>query len=168
MTPITNSPQSDDNAARSGLAERLRVAGLRVTGPRVAILGFLAEDRTHPTAEQICVSLAKEHPSLSLSTVYATLETFARTGLIRRLHGGSGKVRVDGTAPDHDHALCRLCGSVFDVGRDLVPRPDAPPRLPSGMAVTDMHITYEVECPDCRPAGETPSLDTDTSAEPGR
>jgi len=137
--------------------ERLRRAGLRATGSRLAILTALEEDRRHPTAEMIHETLQTTFPSLSLSTVYATLETFVRLGLLRRVSPQGGRLRVDGTTDDHDHAVCRTCGAVFDVDRGHLPRPATPDRLPEGLTVLNVHIEYEVVCPDCAgaPAGTT-------------
>ena len=132
-------------------AERLRQAGLRATGTRVAILGALAEDRRHPTAEMVFESLRERLPSLSMSTVYATLESLLERGLVRRIAGNSGRLRVDGTAQDHDHAVCRRCGEVFDIDRNLIQRPTNPAVLPPGLRVMNLHIEYEVLCPACDP-----------------
>jgi Fe2+ or Zn2+ uptake regulation protein len=131
-------------------ADRLRRAGLRATGPRLAILAALEQDRRHPSAEQVHALLAEEHPSVSLSTVYSTLETFARVGLIRRVNGMDGKLRVDGTGEDHDHAVCRECGSIFDVARGCVALSPAPDCLPSGLEVLQVRLEYEVLCGTCR------------------
>lgn len=133
---------------------RLRRAGLRVTGPRLAILEHLEHDRTHPTPEAIHAALAPAHPSLSVSTVYNTLEAFLRTGLCRRVQGSNGRLRVDGTVRDHDHAVCRGCGRIYDVERSRPPRVEAP-RLPPGVALMAFRIEYEVLCEACRsPQGE--------------
>ncbi|GIX46257.1 MAG: transcriptional repressor [Candidatus Tectimicrobiota bacterium] len=129
---------------------RLRRAGLRVTGPRLAILAALEQDPSHPTAERLYERLRPHHPSLSLSTVYETLETFIRTGLCRRVHDGSGRLRVDGTTADHDHAVCRECGTIFDVSREVFPLPAPPTRLPDGLEVTAVRVEYEVICAACR------------------
>jgi Fe2+ or Zn2+ uptake regulation protein len=131
-------------------AERLREAGLKATGPRLAILAALERDRCHPGAEQIHAMLADSHPSLSLSTVYSTLEAFVRAGLIRRVNGSDGRLRVDGTREDHDHAVCRSCGTIFDVARSCYPLPQAPDCLPSGLDVVGVRVEYEVICDDCR------------------
>jgi Fe2+ or Zn2+ uptake regulation protein len=136
-------------------ADRLRRAGLRVTGPRVAILAELALNRTHPGAEDIHRRLAARHPSLSVSTVYLTLEAFARAGLIHRLPSRDGRLRVDGTVADHDHATCRTCGTVFDILRDG-PRPPLPARLPPGLSVLEARIEYDVLCRDCQKAAARP------------
>ena len=135
-------------------AERLRRAGLKATGPRLAILAALELDRRHPSAEQVHERLAGDHPSLSLSTIYSTLESFARAGLIRKVNGRDGKLRVDGTRGDHDHAVCRECGAIFDVDRAVCALPPVPDRLPSGLEVVKVRVEYEVVCAACRGGDE--------------
>jgi Fe2+ or Zn2+ uptake regulation protein len=134
---------------RDALAARLRAVGLRATGPRLTILGVLAGDRRHPTAEMVHQSLRRGHPSLSLSTVYQTLEAFRRTGLVRRVGTAGGSSRVDGTSQDHDHAVCRQCGRVFDVDRGHFERSSTPAALPNGLRVEKVFVEYEVVCADC-------------------
>ena len=129
--------------------QRLRQAGMRATGPRVAILSFLESVRTHPSAEQIYEALSGELPSLSVSTVYSTLESFLSAGLVRRIPTPEGILRVDGTAQDHDHAICRSCGLVFDVPRAGSAPPRAKVTLPEGVRLVGVHIEYEVVCSTC-------------------
>jgi len=146
------------------LAQRIRAAGLKVTGPRLAILEQLERDVSHPTAEEVLAVLRKEHPSLSLSTVYKTLEAFLGAGLCHRVVGDGVRLRVDGVTEPHDHAVCRSCGRIFDVDRVLYPLPPPPTRLPDGLSVTGMRIQYDVECSDCGdrgPAARHPSKDHD-------
>jgi Fe2+ or Zn2+ uptake regulation protein len=130
-------------------AERLRSAGLRVTAPRLAILGVLEADRSHPNAEQVLAALRREHPSLSLSTVYKTIEAFLRAGLVRRV-ATDGSLRVDGVLKEHDHAVCRACARVFDIDRRHFGSADVPERLPQGLAVRGFRIEYDVVCATCR------------------
>jgi Fur family peroxide stress response transcriptional regulator len=143
-------PRTEDRRRR---AERLRLAGLKATGPRLTILEALERDRRHPTAEMIHDALRAGHPSLSLSTVYSTLETFLHKGLVRRITGRGGKLRVDGTMQDHDHAVCRSCGEVFDVDPDFIQRPRMPSELPQGLRVTNLYVEYEVLCARCSSEG---------------
>ena len=131
-------------------ASRLRKAGLKVTGPRLAILDALELNRNHPSAEGLHQSLLATHPSLSLSTVYVTLEAFARTGLVRKLPEVDGRLRVDGNTEEHDHAICRGCGTIFDVDRECRPLPTAPGRLPEGLHVLGVRVAYDVLCTACR------------------
>jgi Fur family peroxide stress response transcriptional regulator len=129
-------------------AVRLHGVGLKATGPRLVILAALEQDHTHPTAEHLYDTLRRDHPSLSRSTVYHTLEVFIRTGLCRRVSGPGDRLRVDGTPQDHDHAVCRLCGAIFDVDREPLPRP--PEHVSHGLRVTGIRLEYEGICASCQ------------------
>jgi Fur family peroxide stress response transcriptional regulator len=133
----------------SHAVERLRQAGLKATGPRVILLTALAQNRSHPTAELLYEALQADHPSLSLSTVYQTLDAFIRTGLCRRVSEAGNRLRVDGTPQDHDHAICRTCGEIFDIDRQLLPRSTPPTQLPQDLTVTGLRVEYDVICEDC-------------------
>jgi len=136
-------------------AEELRALGLRATGPRLAILEYLRTCFSHPTPETVLEALQGHHASLSLSTVYQTLESFLQAGLCRRVAAASGRLRVDGTLFDHDHAVCRHCGEVFDLQRPAAFRPPRAPGLPRGTELVGVRLEYEVICPRC--AGEPPA-----------
>ncbi len=135
----------------SDLAERLRAAGLKATGSRVAILDAVERNSHHPSAEDIYQELVERHPSLSLSTVYGTLSAFVRAGLVRKLSEVDGRLRVDGTKSHHDHAICRICGAIFDVDPDPNAHPAPPSALPDGLAVLDVRVEYDVVCANCKP-----------------
>jgi Fe2+ or Zn2+ uptake regulation protein len=135
----------------SDLAERLREAGLRVTAPRVAVLEELERNRSHPNPLDIHRLLSARHPSLSLSTVYLTIEAFVRAGLLRRLPARDGRLRVDGVMEQHDHAVCRGCGDVFDLPDNKMSVPRGAPRgLPKGTRVLSSRIEYDVLCARCQ------------------
>lgn len=131
------------------LARRLNEAGLKATGPRVALLEALETDRTHPTVEDLHERVRREHPSVSLSTVYLGVEAFLAVGLCRRVQTRDGKMRLDGVEALHDHAVCVRCGEIFDVSAELYPRPSAVPALPNGLAVRAVRVEYEVLCTGC-------------------
>jgi Fur family peroxide stress response transcriptional regulator len=131
-------------------AERLREAGLKVTGPRLAILDAVEKDHSHPSAEEIYHGLVETHPSLSLSTVYTTLAAFVRAGLVRKLSEVDGRLRIDGTRADHDHAICRECGTIFDIARDALTPPSRPRQLPGDLELLEMRVEYDVICSTCR------------------
>lgn len=142
-------------AAARGRAEKLQAAGMKVTAPRLAVLRYLESNPTHPGAEQIFAELRSRHPSLSLSTVYKTLEAFLRAGVCRRIAGEGTRLRVDGTLHPHDHAVCRSCGRIFDVAAALYPRSRPPAELPGGLAVTGVRVEYDVICGACAAPSHT-------------
>ncbi len=154
-------------AGADSWAERLRGAGLKATGPRLAILAFLEADRSHPSAPQIFAALRVDYPSLSLSTVYETLDAFLEAGICRAVAGEGALLRVDGTTYPHDHAVCRECGRIFDVAASVWPRPDPPQRLPGDLAVTGMRVEYEVICAECAREGASASAPENRAGSPG-
>ena len=56
------------------IAQILRSEGFKVTPQRIAIYDALRGHHNHPTAEMIYHSLRPTHPSMSLATVYKTME----------------------------------------------------------------------------------------------
>jgi len=134
----------------AGVAARLRKAGLRVTAPRVAVLDELQRNRSHPNPIEVHRLLGARHPSLSLSTVYLTIEAFAAAGLLHRLPARDGRLRVDGVVEEHDHAVCRQCGDVFDLPAQAPVRRAAPRGLPRGTRVLGARIEYDVLCARCQ------------------
>jgi Fur family peroxide stress response transcriptional regulator len=134
----------------SQTAAQLHRVGLKATGPRILILEMLERDRSHPTAEQLYDRLRQTYPSLSMSTVYQTLDTFLRTGLCHGVPGGDGRLRVEAASQRHDHAVCRVCRRLFDIERTEFPALSPPTELPHGLLVTDWRVEYEVICLACQ------------------
>lgn len=132
------------------VAGRLREAGLRVTAPRVAVLEELERNRSHPNPLEVHRVLSARHPSLSLSTVYLTIEAFAKAGLLRVMPARDGHLRVDGVVEAHDHAVCRHCGDVFDLPAQASIARSTPRGLPRGTRVLGARIEYDVRCARCQ------------------
>lgn len=108
---------SEDLIARLDreLAKRLRADDHRVTAQRLFVHRALRTTPGHHTAEQVLASVSKTLPSISLPTVYATLELFEQLGLVRRVSVGTGALLFDSRTSPHAHAVCRRCGAVADV-----------------------------------------------------
>ena len=70
-------------------------------------------------------------------------------GLVRKLSEVDGRLRVDGTKPPHDHAICRMCGTIFDVDPNLNTAPTPPSELPGGLTVLEVRVEYDVVCAKC-------------------
>src|SRR5438445_12454085 len=98
-------PIQEEYRSMSERVARLHRAGLKATGARMVILSALEQDHGHPTAEQLYETLRQEHPSLSLSTIYQTLDVFIRTALCRRISRLGHGLRVAGAPQDSDRAV---------------------------------------------------------------
>ena len=131
---------------REQAADLLRRAGIRPSKLRTAVFACLMEHRTHPSAETIYGILAPELPSLSLATVYNTLNLLAAHGLIRTLTIGRGEQRFDADTSFHAHFKCRVCGMITDIRFDDA---ELPPRPASPWIVESASLDYYGVCPGC-------------------
>lgn len=108
----TAAPANDDAAARVAAAEaRCWDAGLRLTGPRRALLRLLAEAGDHPDAMQLLQRATTGGRRLSLATIYRGLQQLERIGAVRR-HGFGADAQSHWRArwellgaPRHDHLI---------------------------------------------------------------
>lgn len=103
----------------SEMLATLRRAGLRLTPQRMAIVREIAGDLTHPTAQDLFERLVPAFPTMSVATVYNTLDALSKQALVGTLRTG-GAVRFDPNREPHHHAICDACGLVVDL-------PAAPP-----------------------------------------
>jgi Fe2+ or Zn2+ uptake regulation protein len=88
--------------------ETLRAEGLRASAGRTAVVELLARTGCLLSAQDIIDSLrADERRSASTATVYRTLETLERHGLVRRLDTKevARYERVDPSGEHHHHVL---------------------------------------------------------------
>jgi Fe2+ or Zn2+ uptake regulation protein len=80
-----------------------------------ALLALLQNSNRHFTAEQILAALRENHPTVSLATVYRTLDIFTRQGKIRRVSIADSPKFYEGNMNPHGHAVCLHCGQVRDL-----------------------------------------------------
>lgn len=82
---------------------------------REAIVRFLANTTSHPTAEEIYEEVRKSLPKISLATVYRNLRLLEKEKEILVLHTDDNKERFDAKIFPHAHLFCKDCGKVCDV-----------------------------------------------------
>lgn len=93
----------------------LREKGFKVTPQRLAIYKVLANSKAHPSAEMIFQQLQPYYPTMSLATVYKTVEILKEIGLIQVLNAGEDSFRYDADTSMHTHIRCLQCGRVDDL-----------------------------------------------------
>jgi Fe2+ or Zn2+ uptake regulation protein len=100
------------------LATALRERGMRVTPQRVVVHRALSELDRHVTADELLDAVTERLPSVSLPTIYATLELLEELGMVRRLQR-SGTTLFDPRTEPHHHLVCTSCGAVEDLDSAL-------------------------------------------------
>ena len=97
------------------ITELLRSNNFKVTPQRLAVYEVLANTKEHPNAEMIFNSLQETYPTMSLATVYKTIDILHELGLVQILNAGEDSFRYDADVSDHAHLRCLECGRVEDV-----------------------------------------------------
>ncbi|MCB9273735.1 MAG: transcriptional repressor [Lewinellaceae bacterium] len=96
------------------IAEKLSGKGLRVTPQRIAILGAVVKLNNHPTAEKIIEYIKKNHPNISVGTVYKVLDSFVENNLLKKVKTESGTMRYDPIQSSHHHLYCEESDRIED------------------------------------------------------
>jgi Fur family ferric uptake transcriptional regulator len=127
----------------------LRGASLRVTRPRVAVLSAIHE-APHADVSTLLTLVRTRIGAVSTQAVYDVLKTLVDAGLARRIDLPNSPARYEGqTWDDHQHVVCRSCGTIADVDA-----PPAAPRLDTrhdhGFTIDHVEVTYWGLCPVCR------------------
>ena len=139
-------------AARPALAGRCREAGLHLTPQRQAIHQALAAAHDHPSPEAVYRRVRQTMPSLSLATVYKTLEALVRLGLATELPATGKAKRYDANMDPHHHLVCSRCAAVRDYYSPALDRLAAPARLP-GFTAHRLSVQIHGLCKACARAG---------------
>lgn len=109
---------NNDSRLNTELARVLtsfKTRGLRVTGPRRAIIECLAGSQDWLTPARIHAEAKKISPSLGLVTVYRTLNSLLQRDLVRRIHlpDGCHGYALAGLAHGH-YLVCQKCQQVVE------------------------------------------------------
>lgn len=81
----------------------------------MAVMTYLIEHRTHPTADEIYTALHPSIPTLSKTTVYNTLKLLTEKGAALQLTIDERNCCFDADTSPHAHFLCTRCGHVYDM-----------------------------------------------------
>ncbi|MEO1051679.1 MAG: transcriptional repressor [Bacteroidota bacterium] len=96
------------------IKEQLTKANLKVTHQRLVVYSALLKLENHPSAEQVYEFVKPDNPSISLATVYKTLETFVQKGLLNKVSSPEGQMRYDPRLKDHNHIYCLNTKEIID------------------------------------------------------
>ena len=128
--------------------ERLITYNIKPSMQRMAIMDYLVEHRTHPSADEIYTALSPVMPTLSRTTVHNTLRLFAEQGAALMLTIDERNTNFDADTSAHAHFLCKECGKIYD----LKSKPDtrvSEEFQSEGNEITEMHYYYKGICKHC-------------------
>jgi Fe2+ or Zn2+ uptake regulation protein len=136
------------------MVQLFRDRGLKVTPQRECIFDVLWGTEVHPSAEAVYAEARSRMPTMSLKTVYQTLNDLAEMGEIQQLDLGTGSSRFDPNIDVHHHLVCNRCAKVRDLYADftLLEVPDA---ARQGFTVGGAEVVFRGLCADCSPQPPT-------------
>lgn len=135
--------------ATTDVASMLRDVGLRVTGPRVAVLTAVHR-YPHADTSAVIDVVRREAGEVSHQAVYDVLNALTDSGLVRRIQPPGSLARYEARVGDnHHHVVCRECGAIGDVDCAVGHAPCLTASNDHGYVVDEADVVYWGTCPAC-------------------
>ena len=133
----------------------LREAGLRATGPRLAVYMAVAKEGRPVSHSQLVKQMAGQ--DLDSATVYRNLVRLTEVGLLKVVSRANGMARYANSSADaqhghgheHAHFVCSDCDTISCLPEDALPKPQVEGRWSESLAAAQMVV--QGTCPDCLP-----------------
>jgi Fur family ferric uptake transcriptional regulator len=136
-------------ATTADFQQMLRGASLRVTRPRVAVLGAVSQ-HPHADTDSVIRAVREELPEVSHQTVYDSLNALTAAGLVRRIQPSGSVARYESRVGDnHHHVVCRSCGVISDIECAVGEAPCLTASDDLGFRIDEAEVIYWGLCPDC-------------------
>jgi Fe2+ or Zn2+ uptake regulation protein len=137
------------------LLSQLRSHRIRLTPQRAVIGEVLQRAGKHLDATGVCRLSRRRMPGLHLATVYRTLQSLKKLGIIDELDlmhvRGSGHYYEAHKEKDHLHFTCEQCGGVVEVQTPLLERLKAQIEGSHGVSVRVARLELGGLCRNCGP-----------------
>ena len=121
----------------------------RSTEQRHLVLKIIQQAKGHLDADEIYQLARQKSPSISLSTVYRSLQLFKELELVKE-HQFDGMRRCYETTPrpKHHHLVCLGCGQIFELHCPSTKKLKSRINTEEGFKVTDAEARLVGYCPD--------------------
>ncbi len=113
------------------------------------VLAALVETGSHVTAEELHRRVREEHPEVSVSSIYRTMDLLAHHGLVEHVHLGHGPAQYHLSDEQHAHLVCNGCQTIVELDATIsAPFADEVIRQ-LGFHVDLGHFALTGWCDDC-------------------
>lgn len=146
------------------LTEEFRARGLKVTPQRQSIFRAVSTSVSHPTADSVYAAVSAQMPTISLRTVYQTLNDLTAMGELTALDLGTGATRFDPDVEPHHHLVCDGCGRIDDLHAEFPDVSLTDDAHALGFEVTATQIVFRGRCAACA-SSATSSQPTNTGEQ---
>lgn len=131
--------------------ETMQLKKKRVTPQRIAIFKYLRSTDSHPTAQQIYTHVKEEFPTITLATVYKTLEMLEKIDKVRELGFYGDSTRFEANMNPHINLICIKCGKIVDLDEnESLNHLKAKINYNSEFTITDQRVEFYGYCQKCQ------------------
>ena len=133
------------------LIAKLKERQYRITPQRVELIRLIAASEDHPSASQLYNQIKVQFPTMSLATVYKTLDLLKEVGEVLEI-GLRDDSHYDGNKPyPHPHLICMKCQKIMDGELDVaVGKIVQEVENNFGFRVVKHQLDFYGLCPDCQ------------------
>jgi len=150
MKSISNKRRSSKTKLLGNARQTLNMAGLRITSQRALILEVIQQGEGHLDADEVYRRARERQPRLSLSTVYRTLQTLKKLGLVEELHFDEEHHHYEiKPSTEHHHLVCLGCGRVVEFQYPLVRLVKRNVTEAKDFEITSSEVRMTGYCPKC-------------------
>jgi Fur family ferric uptake transcriptional regulator len=144
----------------SGLKKYMRMRNIRkmknemkgrpVTSQRKLLLSLIKKADGHISAKELYGKASRRNESISLATVYRTLQLFKELGLVEERRLGQLYCHYEmKDSTEHQHLLCRSCGKVIEFESPLIRKLVETLKQEHGFNLTKIELYMEGYCQQC-------------------
>jgi Fur family peroxide stress response transcriptional regulator len=130
------------------LVDIFRSNGFKATHQRIVITQTVLRSKNHPTAEEVFEQVQQIYPTLSLSTVYNTLNILKQMNLVNEL-AFNDTSRFDPNVRPHINLVCETCGKIVDVEDKNLEKVINRVSEEKGFSVSSHRIELFGQCKSC-------------------
>jgi Fe2+ or Zn2+ uptake regulation protein len=96
----------------------LRQCDIQPTPQRIAVVEYILNSKTHPSADDVLSYARKKCPTVSRATVYNTLNLLVEKGLLAMQTIKEGAIVFDPNVEEHHHFIDNDTGEIYDIPWD--------------------------------------------------
>ncbi|MBI4297506.1 MAG: transcriptional repressor [Chloroflexi bacterium] len=143
-----HSPLASGNG-QERTAQALKRCGFRITPQRMLVLAAMERQEGHFGAEDIYAEVSAQHPYISLSTIYRTIDLLERARLIVRFDGSDREEYHWAEKGHHHHLICQGCGAVQELEAGVADSFKEQLRQSYGFSPELSHMVIFGRCANC-------------------
>ncbi|KSV75530.1 hypothetical protein N185_16960 [Sinorhizobium sp. GW3] len=122
----------------------LKRARMRPTQQRLLLVSVLFSGSRHVSADSLYRELVEAGSKLPLATIYNSLNSLAKAGVLRKVVVNSGKVYFDTNTGDHQHFFIEAENRIVDIPAEE-PMLKVLPPAPAGYEIVNVDILVRLK-----------------------